>query len=414
MKAIIIGGGIGGLTTALFLHRIGIVCEIYEQAEEMRELGVGITLMPHGVAQLQALGLLPALDEIAIRSAHLYLVTRRGQGVWNEPRGLAAGHAVPQYFVHRGHLLGMLHRAVLRQLPEGTLKLGARLASFEQTDAGVAATLVDRGGAVVAEPRGDILIGADGIHSAVRRAIAPDEDGPIWSGLMLWRGATPWPKFLGGASKMIAGGVEAKFVAYPIAPGPSEATPLTNWAAIARVAEFGATPPRREDWSRLGRREEIAPLLEKFDLPELDVKALVAATEVFWEYPMCDRDPIAHWSKGRASLLGDAAHPMYPMGANGASQAILDARALSDALASHADAREALRAYERERLPGTSDIVRMNRIGGPESVIDAVESRAPDGFSDIDAVLSHVERERIVRSYASKTAFADRFAKAAT
>ncbi len=408
MKAIIIGAGIGGLATALFLHHRGWICEIYEQAEEMRELGVGITLMPHAVAQLKELGLLPALDEIAIRSEHLHYVTRRGQGVWNEPRGMLAGHAVPQFFIHRGFLQGVLHRAVVNQLPSGALRLGARLSSFEETGSGVEAILVDRQDRVLEVAHGDILIGADGIHSVVRRAIAPGEGGPIWSGLMLWRGATPWPKFLGGASLLIAGGVNAKFVAYPIAPGPSEETRLTNWAAISRVADFGSAPPRREEWSRVGRRDELAPLLETFDVSALSFKSLVAHTEVFWEYPMCDRDPISHWSKGRATLLGDAAHPMYPMGANGASQAILDARSLADALASHESPTEALLAYERERLPGTSDIVRMNCVGGPESVIDAVESLAPDGFANVDDVLSHSEREHIVRRYASKTSFAPR------
>jgi 2-polyprenyl-6-methoxyphenol hydroxylase-like FAD-dependent oxidoreductase len=195
---------------------------------------------------------------------------------------------------------------------------------------------------------------------------------------------------------------------YPIAPGPTEAAPLTKWAAISRVAAFGSSPPRRKDWSRTGRRDELAPLLKKFELEALDIRSLVAATEVFWEYPMCDRDPIPRWSDGRVTLLGDAAHPMYPMGANGASQAILDARSLADALASHPDPAEALQAYERERLPGTFEIVRMNRIGGPESVIDEVERRAPAGFALVDDVLSYSERERIVRGYAKRSTLAPR------
>ncbi len=403
MKAIIVGAGIGGLATALLLRQRDWDCEVYEQAEEMRELGVGITLMPHAVGQLESLGLLPALDAVAVRSERLYFVTRRGQEVWTEARGLLAGHPVPQFFIHRGFLQGVLHRAAVDALERGALNLGCRLSHFQQTAKDVEAVFVDRQDKIVRVAHGDVLIGADGIHSVIRQTIAPIEQGPIWSGLMLWRGATPWPKFLGGAAKLIAGGVDAKFVAYPIAPGPNEAEPLTNWAAIARVASFGSAPLRREDWSRVGRREELAPLLEKFDVKALDIKQLVAHTDVFWEYPMCDRDPIPHWSQGRVTLLGDAAHPMYPMGANGASQAILDARSLADALVSHENPVDALRAYESERLPVTSDIVRMNRVGGPESVIDAVETLAPDGFENVDEVLSFAEREQIVRNYARKT-----------
>lgn len=401
MKAIIIGAGIGGLTTALCLHRGGIDCEIYEQADELRELGVGITLMPHAVAELVALGLLPDLDAVAIRSEHLHYVTKRGQTVWSEPRGTLAGHPVPQFFIHRGYLQALLHRAVERTLPAGTLRLGRRLVSLAQSGDGVTAAFADGMTA-----SGDILIGADGIHSVVRRELAPDEGAPLWSGLMLWRGATDWPAFLGGASLLISGGVDAKFVTYPIAPGRSVGTRLTNWAAIFRIAPFGATPPRREDWSRAGLREDLMPRLKVFAVDEVDYPALVESTSEFWEYPMCDRDPVPHWSKGRVTLLGDAAHPMYPMGANGASQAIVDARCLADALRAHGDPVAALAAYEAERLPVTSEIVRINRTGGPEGVIDAVEARAPDGFDDVDTVLSRAEREAIVRGYGSLTASA--------
>jgi 2-polyprenyl-6-methoxyphenol hydroxylase-like FAD-dependent oxidoreductase len=403
MKAIIAGGGIGGLTTALFLHARGIACEIYEQAEKLKELGVGITLMPHAIRQLVDLGLLGDLDACAIRSEHLYYMTRRGQLVWDEPRGLLAGHDVPQFFIHRGMLQSLLHRAVASRLPKGSLRLGERVAGFLQTPTGVTATVQAREGTAF-EAEGDILVGADGIHSAVRGALVPGEGGPLWSGLMLWRGATDWPAFLGGASLLILGGVEAKFVAYPIAPGQNPGTRLTNWAAITRLAPFGSAPPRRENWSREGSMADLAPLLAAFRTEIFDVEALVRATDVFWEYPMCDRTPIERWSHGRVTLLGDAAHPMYPMGANGASQAILDARALADALAATPRPEEALRAYEAQRLPGTSEIVRLNRIGGPEAVIDVVEKRAPDGFDDVDAVLSREERGAIVRGYASKAA----------
>ena len=403
MQVLVIGAGIGGLTTALALHRRGIACTIYEQSDEIRELGVGITLLPHAVRELAALDLLPALDAVAIRSEHLYYVTCRGQTVWDEPRGLRAGHDVPQFFIHRGMLQRLLYDAVRRTLPESALRLGRRLATVAQENGRVVTTFVDRDGAAIATAEGDVLIGADGIHSVTRQILEPDEGPPLWSGLMLWRGATEWPAFLGGASLRIAGGVERKFVAYPIGPGRTPDTRLTNWAAVARLAPPESTSPRREDWSRVGRMAELAPVLKHFDCSTVDVERLVHATEVFWEYPMCDRDPIARWSEGRVTLLGDAAHPMYPMGANGGSQAILDARCLADLLASQADPTEALRLYEQTRLSGTAEIVRLNRLGGPEAVIDAVEARAPDGFADIDDVLPYDARARIVRDYARRT-----------
>ena len=223
---------------------------------------------------------------------------------------------------------------------------------------------------------------------------------------MLWRGATDWPLFLTGRSMIIAGGMEAKVVLYPIAAGSSDRHRLTNWAVMAKVGVAGEPPPRREDWSRTGRLDELMPHLRRFAVGEVDAQALITSTPVFYEYPVCDREPIDRWSDGRVTLLGDAAHPMYPVGSNGASQAILDARALADALVREPDVQTALRAYQDQRLEPTAEIVRSNRSGGPERVIDAVEARAPDGFDDVEDVLSYAEREAIVRGYASKAGFA--------
>jgi quercetin dioxygenase-like cupin family protein len=149
------------------------------------------------------------------------------------------------------------------------------------------------------------------------------------------------------------------------------------------------------------------PHVQRFDIKEVEVERLIRATPVFWEYPVCDRDPIASWSDGRITLLGDAAHAMYPVGSNGASQAILDAVSLADALSEGpGDIPGALRRYEQQRAGPTAEIVRSNRTGGPEGVIDAVEALAPDGFDDIEAVLGYAEREAIVRGYAAKAGFA--------
>ena len=406
MKAIIAGGGIGGLTTALMLHARGIACDVFEQAEQVRELGVGINTLPHAIKELAGLGLLERLDAVAIRTYELFYTNRFGQQIWHELRGLDAGYDVPQFSVHRGRLQGVIYQAVRARLGESRIHTGHRLGAFRQDDAGVTAYFFDRTGAHRATARGDVLIGADGIHSAVREALYPHEGPARWNGLMLWRGAIDWPKFLTGRSMIIAGGMAAKLVLYPIAEGSRDDKRLTNWAVVAKIGDGSTPPPRKEDWSRPGRMEDLAPHIRRFQIGELDAQAMIEATPEFWEYPMCDRDPLPRWSHGRVTLLGDAAHPMYPVGSNGASQAILDARALADRLVNAEHPAQALWAYEQERLPPTAQIVRMNRSGGPEGVIDAIEARAPDGFADIDAVMSYEQRKAIVRGYAQTAGFA--------
>jgi 2-polyprenyl-6-methoxyphenol hydroxylase-like FAD-dependent oxidoreductase len=405
MKAIIIGGGIGGLTTALMLHARGFDCEIFERSEAIRELGVGINTLPHAIKELAELGLLPRLDQVGIRTHELFYMNRNGQEIWREPRGTDAGFEYPQFSIHRGRLQSVIFQAVRARLGESRIHTGHRLGAFTQDEAGVNAYFFGRDGSHCATARGDILIGADGIDSKVRETLFPNEGPARWNGSMLWRGAIDWPQFLTGRSMVIAGGMAAKVVVYPIGEGARVERPLTNWAVLVKVAEAGA-PPRREDWSRLGRFEDLMPHVQRFRIPFVDAKALIEATPEFWEFPMCDRDPLPRWSHGRVTLLGDAAHPMYPVGSNGASQAILDARCLADRLREAEHPCQALWAYERERLPMTAQIVFSNRSGGPEGVIDAVEARAPDGFDKIDNVLSYEERKAIVRGYASKAGFA--------
>jgi 5-methylphenazine-1-carboxylate 1-monooxygenase len=411
MKAIIVGGGIGGLTTALMLHARGLDCELFEQSEQIRELGVGINTLPHAIRELAELGLLERLDDVAIRTAELFYLTRRGQQVWHEKRGLDAGHDVPQFSIHRGRLQSVVHKAAVERLGAATIHTGCRLGAFTQDEGGVTAHFFDRAGSHVDTVRGDILIGADGIHSAVRQTLFPDEGRPCWNGTMLWRGASDWPAFLTGRSMIIAGGNNAKAVVYPIAEGSAPTRRLTNWAMMVRIGDGSTPPPRREDWSRAGKREEVMPHVAGFVIPHVDLAALIQATPKFWEFPCCDRDPLPCWSHGRVTLLGDAAHPMYPVGSNGASQAILDARCLADALVRAEHPRQALAIYEKQRLPMTAEIVAANRRGGPEGVIDAVEELAPQGFDDIDAVLNYEAREAIVRGYAAKAGFAPQAAK---
>ena len=406
MKVIIAGGGVGGLVTALMLHARGIDCEIFEQADAIRELGVGINTLPHAIKELAELGLLERLDAVAIRTYELFYTNRFGQEIWREPRGLDAGYDIPQFSIHRGRLQSVIYQAVRARLGEFRIHLNCRLGSFTQDDGGVTAYFFDRGGAHQRTARGDVLIGADGIHSVVRDKLFPNEGPPSWNGVMLWRGAIDWPAYLTGRSMVVAGGLTAKLVVYPIAEGSRPDRRLTNWAVVGRVGDASAQLPQKQDWSRPGRFEDLMPHLQRFRIPYLDARALIEATNEFWEYPMCDRDPLPRWSHGRVTLLGDAAHPMYPVGSNGASQAILDARCLADLLRDFEHPVHALWVYEQTRLPMTAEIVRMNRRGGPEGVIDAVEARAPDGFSNIDDVLSFEQRKAIVRGYASAAGYA--------
>ena len=381
MKVLIAGAGVGGLTLALMLHRRGIESVIFEQASEIREVGVGINILPHAIKELAALDLLPRLDAVGIRTKELHYVSRLGQKVWSEPRGMDAGFDYPQFSIHRGRLQKTIHEEVIAKLGSGGVRTGWRLQGFLQDEGGVVAHFTDAKSGVSSETvRGDVLVGADGIHSVVRRHFDPKQGPPKWQGLMLWRGAAEWPKFLTGGSMYIAGGMSAKIALYPIAPGSAPDQRLTNWAIVSRIADGEVTPPPSNSWSRTGRMDEVIPYARRFNVPGVDVEALVRATSVCWEYPMCDRDPLPHWSYGRVTLLGDAAHPMYPVGSNGAAQAILDARSLADWLRKADHPMQALHEYECDRLPKTAEIVRLNRKGGPERVIDEVEKLAPAGF----------------------------------
>jgi 2-polyprenyl-6-methoxyphenol hydroxylase-like FAD-dependent oxidoreductase len=412
MTVLIAGCGIGGLTAALALHRVGIRVQLFEQAHQVRELGVGINLLPHAVKELAALGLLPALDGAGIRTRRLVYLTRRSQPVWEEPRGTDAGYDLPQISIHRGKLQGVLYQAALARLGAERIHTGCRLTGFQERAGRVRARFERRAGGGSFEANGDALIGADGIHSSLRALLYPDEGPPVWNGIMLWRGATDWPTYADGRTMVIAGGNAAKFVYYPIFADPARpAQRLTNWGIMARLGDGTGPPPRREDWSRPGRLLEVLPFArEAFRLHFVDPIALIRATGTFYEFPCCDRDPAPRWSFGRVTLLGDAAHPMYPTGSNGASQAILDARSLarhlSSCLASGAPVAAALAAYDAERRPATAEIVLASRRGGPERVIDLVEARAPEGFDDLDAVASYAEREAIVRGYASLAGYA--------
>ncbi len=404
MKPVIIaGGGVGGLTLALMLHDRGIPAQVYEAVRAVLPLGVGINALPHSMRELVALGLLPRLDEIGIRTRTLTYANHLGQAIWSEPRGLYAGQDAPQFSLHRGRLQAMLWQVAAERLGEAALRVGRRLIGHMQTEAGVVARFQTSEGGTE-DMEGEALIGADGIHSTLRAALHPDDGGLRWNGISMWRGAVDWPAFDGGDAMVIAGDAWAKLVLYPIGPGAKPGTRLTNWVIYARIAEPGTALPVRESWSQPGRYEDFRHFVARLDLPFIDTAAMIRATAEIFEYPMCDRDPLPWWTQGRVTLLGDSAHPMYPVGSNGASQAILDARCLTDLLTAK-PVTEALAAYDADRRPATTEIVRSNRIGGPERVMDFVAARAPQGFARVQDVATEAELVGIVRGYARLAGF---------
>jgi 2-polyprenyl-6-methoxyphenol hydroxylase-like FAD-dependent oxidoreductase len=391
---LIAGGGVGGLTLALMLHQRGIPCRVLEAVRTILPLGVGINALPHAIRELATLDLLPRLDNIGIRTRSLTYANHLGRQIWSEPRGLHAGHAAPQFSLHRGRLQTMLWDAATERLAAAPTT-GYRLLDVTQDADGVSARfqLPD---ATIETIDGAALVGADGIHSTLRAALHPDDGGIRWNGITIWRGALDWPAFDGGDAMVIAGDAVAKLVLYPIGPGQTPGTRLTNWVIYARVADPGTTPPARESWSRPGHYEDFSHLASRIHLPFIDATAMIRATADIFEYPMCDRDPLPFWTQNRVTLLGDAAHPMYPVGSNGASQAILDARCLAD-LFTQMPTTEALAAYDAARRPATADLVRSNRIGGPGRVIDLIATRAPDGFAQLHDVATEEELISIVR-----------------
>jgi 5-methylphenazine-1-carboxylate 1-monooxygenase len=387
MQIAIVGGGIGGLTLALSLHQAGVSCRVFEAAPELKPLGVGINLLPHAMRELTELGLAAALERVAVATREAVFCNRFGQLIRREPRGRAAGYAWPQLSIHRADLHAVLAAAVA-----DALVLGAKCVGVEQDAAGVILKFEDGGNA-----RADAAIGCDGIHSAVRRILHPAEGPLSYQGINMWRGVTRAGPFLTGASMLVGGWLEVgKLVVYPVRDAiDPEGRQLVNW-----VAEIQSPGNVMLGWNRPGRLADFLPAFAEWRFDWLDCAALLRDAESVLEYPMVDREPLSFWTQGRVTLLGDAAHPMYPRGSNGAGQAILDARTLAGCLKRERDVPAALRAYEAARLKPAYEVVLANRSSGPDTLLREVHRRTGDRpFGRIEDVISEAEMHAIVENY---------------
>jgi 2-polyprenyl-6-methoxyphenol hydroxylase-like FAD-dependent oxidoreductase len=399
MTVLIAGGGIGGLTLALSLHGIGVPVKVFESVAELKPLGDGINVLPHAVRELIELGLMDKLDASGVRTRELAYFSKHGKPIWSEPRGLEAGYKWPQFSIHRGTLQQLLLDAAIERLGRENILTSHHLTGWTETADGVRAEFIDKAtGKAAGTYDGAILIAADGIHSAVREKLYPGEGPPIWNGRILWRGVTPAKAFLSGRTMIMAGHEILKFVCYPISNKPLvNGKYRINW-----IAERYFPPDhlwRREDYNRAAKLEEFLPWFEDWRFDWLDVPGLIRNSTQAYEYPLVDRDPLERWTFGNVTLLGDAAHPMYPIGSNGASQAILDARVLTCEILNHGETAAALQAYEAERRPATTELVKLNRRNGPEQVVQLVEERAPNGFNVVTEVMTQQELEDVANTY---------------
>ncbi|MEK0164313.1 flavin-dependent oxidoreductase [Phaeobacter sp. A36a-5a] len=399
MTVMIAGAGIAGLTLGLTLHELGVPFHIYEATETLKPMGVGINLQPNAVRELFDLGLEAELSAIGVRTRQLGFYSKLGNTIWEEPRGQAAGYSWPQFSVHRGALQMMLYHALLARAGDSVLTTGARAAGYELTDHGVTLLLDGGRGA-----QGNLLIGADGIHSAIRAQMYPGEGAPIWNGRILWRATTQAPAFHGGAAMAMIGHDHLRLVAYPISAPDADGKAVINW--IAEKQFDPGVPRNKESWNRAADIDDILPDFADWRFDWIDVPALITGAETVYEYPMVDRDPLPCWQDGPVSLMGDAAHPTYPVGSNGASQAIVDARVIGAQMLTHGATPEALTRYENALRPVTTAVGMANRAGGgPDGVLQQVEDLCGGEFTDINDVIPQDQLAAHAAKYKSIAGF---------
>jgi 2-polyprenyl-6-methoxyphenol hydroxylase-like FAD-dependent oxidoreductase len=405
LPVLIAGGGIGGLSVALTLEQIGVPCIVFESVSKLKPLGVGINLQPNAVRELYELDIGPeTLDRIGLQAEEWALVDLNGNDVYSETRGLLAGYKWPQYSVHRGQLQMLLYQKLVERLGPDAIRTGVQLVGYRNTAAGVTVLLRSREGDELSIS-GSLLIGADGINSAVRAQMHPDQPAIQWGGAIMWRGTTPGVPIRTGASFVGLGTHRHRVVFYPISP-PDERTGLAtiNWIAEITVDNTGGWPD--SDWNKKVEIDAFIHHFEDWNYEWLDVPAMLRGAQEFYEYPMIDREPVSTWVDGNVALLGDAAHVMYPTGSNGASQAIVDARVLGAAMIRHGVTGDALRAYDDELCNEISALVLRNRGAGPFGLLNLLDERCGSVFDNIDDVIPAAERDEFMGRYKAAAGFA--------
>ena len=405
LPVLIAGGGIGGLSVALTLEQIGVRSIVLESVANIKPLGVGINLQPNAVRELYELGIGPdRLDRIGLPAKEWALVGLNGNDVYSEPRGQLAGYDWPQYAVHRGELQMLLYRTALERLGDDAVQTGVQVTGYRSHRDGVTARVQSRTGEPL-EIHGSLLIGADGLNSAVRAQMYPDQPPIQWGGAIMWRGMTPGIPIRTGASFVGLGTHRHRVVFYPISP-PDERTGLATINWIAEITVDNAGGWRNGDWNKKVAVDDFIYHFEGWNYEWIDVPAMLRGAGDIYEYPMIDRDPVPTWVDGNVVLLGDAAHVMYPTGSNGASQAIVDARILGASMVKHGATAEALRAYDDALCEEISAVVLRNRGAGPFGLLNLLDERCGGVFDDIDDVIPAAEREAFMSRYKAAAGFA--------
>ncbi|MBX9840588.1 MAG: flavin-dependent oxidoreductase [Xanthobacteraceae bacterium] len=403
---IIAGGGIGGLAMALTLHQIGVPCIVVEAVREMRALGVGINLQPNAVRELYDLGFTQAdLDGVGLPAKEWALVGLNGNDIYSEPRGLLAGYNWPQYAVHRGRFHMLLHDKLVERLGPQAVRLGCRVTGYRKSSDGSVSAILEPADGSTADVKGSLLIGADGIHSAVRAQMHPAQPPIHWGGAIMWRGTTSAKPIRTGASFVGLGTHRQRVVFYPIShPDPKTGLSMINW--IAEVTMDNSEGWKQSGWFRQVAISDFARHFDGWVWDWLDVPALLRQADSAFENPMIDRDPVPTWVDGPVALMGDAAHPMYPTGSNGGSQAIVDARVLGACMVEHGVTPAALAAFDAKLCGPISQVVLRNRGAGPFGLLNMVDERCGGTFDNVDDVIPPKERAEFMAGYKAAAGFA--------